>query len=215
MGIQSVIRWFLPREDKFYDFLERQAVIAHEGAQALARFGTPSGGTSEAVSQVVQGFEHQGDAVVHEMEEALATTFVTPLDREDLQKLSSELDDVLDLMNGAARGAALYGVDQPTEAMSALMQHLVRSTALLASGLPKLRAHKYAELIDCARELRRIEKDADAVFREAISRLFHDPAAVDARYVLRNRIVLEDLEMAIDHCEHVGATLKYLAVKHG
>ncbi len=62
----------------------------------------------------VQDLEHKGDNIYHQMEEALAKTFVTPIDREDLQKLSAELDDILDLTNGAMRTAVLYGVEKPT-----------------------------------------------------------------------------------------------------
>src|SRR3954462_5525693 len=98
MGIQDVIRFLLPREDHFYDFLEKQAEATREGAKALTKFST-NGTTAQEASAEVQKIEHEGDRIVHEMEEALARTFVTPIDREDLQKLSSELDDVLDLMN--------------------------------------------------------------------------------------------------------------------
>src|SRR5262245_60045523 len=115
MGIQAAIRWLLPREDHFYDFLERQAKAAHEGARALAKFST-NGTTAAQARDAVQVIEHEGDKIVHEMEEALAKTFVTPIDREDLQKLSSELDTVLDLTNGAIRACVLLGVEKPTEA---------------------------------------------------------------------------------------------------
>ncbi|MFO0744906.1 MAG: DUF47 family protein [Myxococcota bacterium] len=213
MGIQSFIRWFLPREDKFFDYIEQQAVFAHRGAQALAGFGGVTDGSSGAISAAVQVLEHEGDRVVHEMEEALAKTFVTPLDREDLQRLSMELDDVLDLTNGAARGAVLYGVERPTMAMTALIELLVKCTAILAEALPGLRRHAYPTLLEHARELRRLEKEADQIFRADVSRLFHGDE--DAREIFRQKAVLDDLEMAIDHCEHVGSTLAHLAVKHG
>jgi uncharacterized protein Yka (UPF0111/DUF47 family) len=162
----------------------------------------------------VQEIEHKGDAIVHEVEDALARTFVTPIDREDLQKLSKELDDVLDLMNGAVRAAVLFGVEQPTEPMIALIDKLVECTQVLSDSVPNLRAHRYSDLIEASRKLRRLEKDGDTVFRNAISDLFHSPD-VDFRKLLREREVLEDLESAIDHCEHVAQTLANLAVKHG
>src|SRR6476619_525545 len=87
MGIQDVIRWFLPREDHFYEFLEKQASAAHEGAKALSKFST-NGNSAKEAREAVQKIEPEGDRIVHEMEEALAKTFVTPIDREDLQKLS-------------------------------------------------------------------------------------------------------------------------------
>ena len=215
MGVQSFIRWFLPRDDQFYAFLEQQAVIAHKGALALARFGQSEGGTAPEVSAAVQVLEHEGDAVVHAMEEALAKTFVTPIDREDLQRLSKELDDILDLTNGAARGAVLYGVTRPTPAMSQLADLIVRSTEVLANAMPFLRKHAYKEMVEQTRLLRKLEKEADQIFRQAVSDLFHTVGDLDARELFRTKIVLDDLEMAVDYCEHVGATLTHLAVKHG
>src|SRR6476659_3411824 len=162
MGIQDAIRWLLPREDHFYDFLERQANAAHEGAKALSKFAT-NGTTAEQARDAVQKIEHEGDRIVHEMEEALAKTFVTPIDREDLQKLSSELDGVLDLTNGAIRACVMLGVDEPTEPMQKLTRILVRCTAKVNEAIPKLRKHEYADLVEAGRELRKIEKEADAV----------------------------------------------------
>ena len=221
MGIQDVIRFLLPREDHFYDFLEQQAKVAEEGARALAKFAT-NGASAQEARDAVQKIEHDGDRIVHEMEEALAKTFVTPIDREDLQKLSSELDGVLDLTNGAIRACAMLGVDQPTEPMKKLIDIIVRATEKLNETIPKLRRHKYSEIVTHARELRKLEKEGDAVYREAVSALFREDAggaarndAADARVLIREKTVLEDLENAIDHCDSIADTLANLAVKHG
>ena len=213
MGLQGLVRWLLPKEEHFYDFLERQAVAAHDGASALSAFNK-EGASVDAVAKSVQVVEHQGDAIVHELEEALAKTFVTPIDREDLQKLSSQLDDILDLTNGAARGSVLFGVVRPTVAMTTLIDKLVACTAVLKDTLPNLRKHAYSELITASRTLRQLEKEADVVYREAVRGLFSDEK-VDAKMLLREKQVLEDLEKAIDRCEYVADTLANLAVKHG
>jgi uncharacterized protein Yka (UPF0111/DUF47 family) len=91
---------------------------------------------------------------------------------------------------------------------------LVEATALLAGALPGLRRHRFAQLIETARVIRKLEKDADAIFRQETSRLFHD-ASIDPRELLKQKTLLEDLEGAIDHCDHVASTLTHLAVKHG
>lgn len=222
MSIQNVIRWFLPREDHFYDFLEQQAALAHEGAHALSKFSTGAS-TSDQARADVQKIEHEGDRFVHEMEEALARTFVTPIDREDLQKLSSELDTVLDLTNGSIRACVLLGVDEPTEAMRKLIAIIVRSTETINQAIPKLRKHAYTELVEAARELRKIEKEGDLVYREAVSELFRSETkggafragASDARVLIREKTVLDDLENAIDQCDSIADILANLAVKHG
>jgi uncharacterized protein Yka (UPF0111/DUF47 family) len=212
MGLQDVVRWLVPREHHFYGLLEAQAKVAHKGAVALRRFH--EGDSAAQVREAVQAVEHEGDRIAREMEDALARTFVTPIDREDLQKLSVELDDILDLANGAIRVAVLNGVERPTRAMGELMVLLTRCTEILEKTIPNLRRSAYATITHDCRELRELEKKADTVFREAVSKLFHD-AAVDAKQLLRERAVLDDLENAIDHCELVAKSLAHLAVKHG
>ena len=214
MKLQSLVRWLLPRADHFYDFVERQASVAHQAALVLARFGGPDRGSAKEVSEAVQVLEHEGDKIVHEMEEELARTFVTPLDREDLQKLSSELDDILDLTNATARVALLYGVERPSPPMINLSAVLVEATTILAEVLPSLRKHRYAELMEAVRKVRKLEKDGDAVFRQETSRLFHD-TTIDPRELMRQKTLLDDLEGAVDRCDHVASTLMNLAVKHG
>jgi len=211
MSLQGIVRWLVPREDHFFEFLEAQADAAHAGAIALARF--KEGASTTEVRDAVLEIEHEGDHIFHQMEEALAKTFVTPIDREDLHKLSTELDDILDLANGAIRAASLYGVEKPTEPMKALMDSLVECTGVLKGAIPHLRKHRYAAITEATRTLRKLEKDADTVFREAVSALFHN--GVEAKTILREKQVLEDLENAIDACEQLGETLAHLAVKHG
>jgi uncharacterized protein Yka (UPF0111/DUF47 family) len=212
MSLQSIIRWLVPRENHFYDSLEKQAELAYAGATALAKF--TSGGSTTDVRDAVQALEHEGDGIRHRMEEALAKTFVTPIDREDLHKLSTELDNVLDLANGAIRAAALYGVERPTPPMKQLIALLVSCTDVLRTTMPLLRIHRYTEITEACRTLRQLEKEGDAAFRDGVSTLFRDEAN-DAKTILREKQVLEDLENALDACEALGATLANLAVKHG
>lgn len=212
MALQDFVRWLLPREDQFYRFLERQAAVAHKGALALAEF--QPGKPIEDVQAAVQVLEHEGDKIVHELEEALQKTFVTPIDREDLQRLAHEIDDILDLTNSAARACALFGVTEPTPPMTQLMQLLTKCTAELDRTVPLLAKHDYPGLMATSRSLRGLEKDADAIFRGALSRLFRDPG-IDAKELMREKEVLENLEHAVDRCERVAHTLANLAVKHG
>jgi hypothetical protein len=84
MSLQAFVRFLLPKEDHFYDFVEKQAKVAHDAALALAEFKKENT-TAEAVRKKVQDIEHTGDSIVHDMDDALARSFVTPIDREDLQ----------------------------------------------------------------------------------------------------------------------------------
>jgi predicted phosphate transport protein (TIGR00153 family) len=213
MGLQDFIQRLLPRHDEFFELLERQAGVARKAAQALASFADEDK-TAAAIMEQVQAIEHEGDKLVHEIEEALARTFVTPIDREDIHLLASSIDDVLDLTNYAARACAMLGVERPTAPMVALMKVLVEATTVLADGLPALRRRAYLELRTSMRSIRKIEKEGDRIHREAVSELFRSEP-IDAKVLLREREVLEDLENAIDRCEKVADTLSNLAVKHG
>jgi uncharacterized protein Yka (UPF0111/DUF47 family) len=211
--IQSLLRFLLPREDHFYDFLEKQSQVAHKAALVMAKYRDGST-TPQGIREQVQDLEHEGDQIVHQMLDTLARTFVTPIDREDMQRLSKRLDDILDMTNAAARACVLFGVDKPTKPMLAQIDKLVECTAVLELLMPKLRRHAYNELIETSRSVASIEKDSDGVFRDALSALFHDPA-IDAKTILREREVLEDLEKAINRCDQVAELITNIAVKHG
>lgn len=212
MALSDIVRFLLPREDRFFEILEKQALAAHRGAKALARFGADA--TAAEAAQLVEKEEHQGDSLVLELEEALQKTFVTPIDREDIQRLSSELDDVLDLIHCAARSCDLFGVSEPTGPMRELFAMLVESTRELEVTLPSLRKRDYVALMASSRSIRQREKLADRVYRTAMSELFRDEHKTP-KELLREMTVLEHLSHAVDKCEHVAHTLANLAVKHG
>lgn len=211
MGLQKLVRWLLPREEHFYDMLEEIGRLAYEAAVTLSQFEKRP---AKEVQDAVQIIEHQADDVVRRMAEALAKTFVTPLDREDLHRLTTELDDIIDLANLTARAFNLYNIDRPSPAMVEMMSHLVKVTAMIRDAVPHLRAHRYQELIGGGRKVRAVEKEADRTYRAAISNLFRERHA-DFRLLLSQKEALDDLEHAVDHCDNVADLLANLAVKHG
>lgn len=209
--LQRLISWFLPREDHFYSFLERHVDVARRAAKTLAMHRQGTAATE--IRSALESLEAEADDIGTEMLDALARTFVTPIDREDLQRLSKKLDDIVDYLDLAARACVLYAVDRPTPAMLVQIDKIEQATTLLAESLPLLRQRRYQDLIDAMHKVIAIEKEGDAVFRDALSAMFHDPA-VDAKTILREKEVLEDLELAIDRCEQVAETLINVAVKH-
>ena len=142
----------MPREDRFFAQFNRHAQIVLEGAMALRELLNGGASVAEGAHRVM-ALEIQADTIARDVLLLTRKTFVTPIDREDLQKLSQELDDVLDLMNGAARACVLYGVERPTTPMVGLIDKLVECTAVLKKALPHLRAHDYAALMTKASEV--------------------------------------------------------------
>jgi uncharacterized protein Yka (UPF0111/DUF47 family) len=211
MALQSIVRFLLPKEDHWYEMLEELSRLGNEAAKALLTFKDQGAST---VQPMVQALEHKADDVVRRMEDALARTFVTPIDREDLHRLTSELDDIIDLMNLSARSFSLYHLERPTPPMVQLMEKLVQATEFIAGAVPHLRTHKFEDLLGGGRKVRAIEKEADTIYRSAISDLFAG-TSVDFRELLKQKEALDHLEAAVDHCDNVADLLANLAVKHG
>lgn len=212
MGLQEMVRWILPKEEVFYSLIERQVELLEQAALALAKFA--DGEPAEKVHETIREIEHQADALVYESEEHFAKVFVTPIDREDIQLLVVSLDDIVDLINLTGRTFVLFNVPKPTPPMVELMRLIVKMAGVLRGEIGALRRHEYAKLIQTGRTLKQLEKEGDQTFRQAVGALFHDPA-VDAKVLLRDKEILEDLENAIDKFETVAERLKNLAVKHG
>jgi predicted phosphate transport protein (TIGR00153 family) len=211
MALQNLVRLLLPKEDHFFDFLEQQAALAHEGAIALRKM---CDGDTDAVRAEVKAIEKRGDKVNHDVEDALAKTFVTPIDREDIHKLSSMLDDILDRAHGTASAFDMFSIDKPTEAVQAFMALLVKTTEQISTMMPGLRKQDWDAIREDTRALKLLEKEGDEIYRTAMKRLFAD-TSIGARDLIREKEVIELLESAVDTCEDVAEFLTNLAVKHG
>jgi uncharacterized protein Yka (UPF0111/DUF47 family) len=207
-----MIGWLVPREDHFYEYLEQQARVAQRAIPVLGRFVEP-GADYEAIREEVTRIEKEGDSIVDEMLSSLQNTFVTPIDREDLQRLSKKTDDILDYVNLTARSLVIFALERPTEPMVQQVEVLKESCDVLVEIMPCLRKKEYEALIQGCQRIHTLEKKADQIFRSELSRLFHDPA-VDAKDILRSREVLDHLETAVDSCDAVAELLMYVAVKH-
>lgn len=210
-SLQGLVRFLLPKEEHWYDMLEELGHLALEASKALHTFKDQP---ASKVREAVQSIEHRADNVVRKMEDALARTFVTPLDREDLHRLTNELDDIIDLCNLSARAFNLYHLERPTPPMVQIMEKLEACAEIIATTVPLLRTHEYTNLLEGGRKVRVFEKEADTIYRQAISNLFSDTFP-DFRELLKQKEALDDLEAAVDHCDNVADLLANLAVKHG
>lgn len=212
MSLQRIIERLLPREAHFYTFLEDQAVTAQRAAEVFLSAADP-GADYQAIRDKVKKLEKEGDRIHDELMTALGATFVTPIDREDLQRLSKRLDTILDLMDVAARAFLIFHVEKATDAVTELLRLIQQSCQELAEITPLLRKNKYEEVIKRCRKVSELEKRGDQIFREELSRLFYE-SDVDAKEILRAREVLDHLEEALDKCEAAAETMTHIAVKH-
>lgn len=166
----------------------------------------------ELKAQRIQDREHEGDEVTHAIIRRLNTTFVTPMDREDIYLLATALDDVLDAVEAVSDMFILHRIEAPLPEMKAQVDVLLRATEqteLALQALPKMdreRLEPYWIAINS------LENEGDKLYRRAVADLFSgDYKAMD---VLKWKDVIENLEEALDGLENVANIIESIVLKH-
>jgi predicted phosphate transport protein (TIGR00153 family) len=198
----------VPRDESFFALFVRQALNVEEGARVLFDLIAEFDGVAEKAGRL-SGLEHDGDDITHEIMRRLNTVFVTPLDHEDIHRLTSTLDDVLDHMEAAADLFVLHKIEQPLPEMKAQADVLVRATQTIREALEQL--PRYKQLPPYWIEVDRLENEGDRLYRQAIADLFdgdHRP-----RDILKLRDICDELEAAIDRTEDLSDVLEGIALK--
>ncbi len=206
----------LPRETSFFDFFEQHADVLVRGTQAFAGLFEP-GADIAAITKQVRALEHEADQITHKCVEALHKTFITPIDRDDIHRLITRLDDVMDYIEAAAERITLYEITEMTPDARALADVLVRAAKDVQIALRGLRNLKDSKLIlqKCI-DINRLENEADDILRAAVARLFKDVKdAKDVVNVIKWKEIYENLENATDRCEDVANTIEGVVLEHG
>lgn len=200
-----------PSENAFYTFFSQAADNLVKGADILGELKLPTP-DYQSISDRLRDIEHANDDVTHALLRKLNSTFVTPFDREDIYRLGSLLDDVMDHMEAAGNLIYLYGLSTlpalPRE-MHELIETLDRAAQLTARAMPRLRGLK--DLEPYWIEANRIENEGDHAYRMLLVRLFS--GEYDALTVLKLKEVADELESAADAFEHVANIVETIAVK--
>ncbi|MBM3668025.1 MAG: DUF47 domain-containing protein [Actinobacteria bacterium] len=154
--------------------------------------------------------EQEGDRITHDIVQRLNTTFVTPIDREDIYGLATQMDDVVDHIEEAADFMGLYKIEAPMDQSLALTEVLVNSCEQLYGLLQNLRGFK--DLDHYWIEIHRLENEGDRIYRDAVAALFAD--RVDPMFVIRWRDIFLRLERAIDATETAANVLEGIVIKN-
>ena len=198
-----------PRQESFYDLFATSGRNLMEGAGLLKELLGADEAERKQIAERMRSCEHAGDEATHAIMRELNETFVTPFDREDIYRLASNLDDVMDYMEAAVDLVVLYKIaDLPAE-IADQVDVLERAAELTAAAMPRLRSMK--DLSEFWIELNRLENQGDQVYRRLLARLFS--GEYDALTVLKLKEVVDQLEAAADAFEHVANTVETIAVK--
>jgi predicted phosphate transport protein (TIGR00153 family) len=166
----------------------------------------------EIKARRIQEREHEGDQVTHDIIRRLNTTFITPLDREDIYQLATDLDDVMDAIEEASDLFVLHAIETPLPQMRAQADVLLRAARQTEEALRELPKMGKAKLEPYWVEINSLENEGDKLFRRAMADLFSgDYRAMD---VLKWKEVIEALEEALDGLENVANTIESVVLKH-
>jgi uncharacterized protein len=198
-----------PRENVFYDLFTSSAANILDGAHTLQRLVNAPAHEREELYKQLRDEEHRGDDRTHSILREVNSTFVTPIDREDIYRLASRLDDVMDFFEAAGDLIVLYKLEALPREIQDLTEILVRAAELTSLAMPRLKSLK--NLSDYWIEINRLENDADKLYRRFVARLFG--GEFDALMVLKLKEVAEELEAAADAFENVADTVETIAVK--
>jgi predicted phosphate transport protein (TIGR00153 family) len=203
-----------PHERGFYPLFTRAAENIVAAAEELAKLVAAEPAARAQPAATVKDFEHRGDELTHEIMVKLNRTFVTPFDREDIYRLASALDDVLDAMEEAADRIVLYRLGALPEGIGQQVEVLGRAANCTAAAMPKL--ENLADLESYWIDVNSLEDEADAVYRTLLGDLLappEDAPPADVLTVLKLKEVVDILEEAADAFETVANTVQSIAVK--
>lgn len=205
----------MPREGQFFALFNEHAACIREGGQTtltlLEHYGDEMS-RSKHIDRIV-ALEHQADRITHETVNLLHKTFVTPFDRDDIHRLISRMDDVLDLMQDTTESMVLYDVRHMTPEALRLAECLKRSCDAIAEAVGMLDSMaKAPQILKICRDIDTLESDADRVMRAAISALFRSD--LDAREIMKFKGIYELLESATDKCQDVANVLESLVLEN-
>src|SRR5918999_2913047 len=203
-----------PYERGFYPLFTRAAENIVRAADDLAALVAALPAERDAFAKRVKDAEHAGDEVTHEILVKLNSTFVTPFDREDIYRLPSSLDDVLDSLEGAADRIVLYRLGELPAGVKTQVDVLQRAAAATAEAMPQLAT--MAKLREYWVHVNSLEEEGDVAYRALLEQLLCPPGEIDAAGVLailKLKEVVDILEEAADAFETVANTVESIAVK--
>jgi uncharacterized protein len=205
----------MPREGRFFTLFNEHAGHVRDGGIAmvdlLAHYDDPI--ARGKYSDLIETLEHKADRVTHATVALLHTTFVTPFDRDDIHRLISRMDDVLDLIQDTGESMILYDIHAVPPQARQLAETLRRCCERLHAAVVKLDAMaNSAEILAICREIDELESDADRIMRAAISSLFREEQ--DTRQLIKLKAVYELLEAATDRCQDVANVIESLVLEN-
>ena len=206
------LSWVRANDKTITDMLESQGANLVKATSSLFELVTDFKMVAERNSKI-KDLEHEGDQIAHKLFTILAQTFVTPLDREDISRLASAIDEVLNYTDGTADRFVLFKIREPTPYMLELSKILLSASQEIYLLMTQIRKLKNAnELVARCRIIKRYEHEGDKIYRTAIAELFETDNAIE---IIKLKEIYETLEGSLDRCQEVADIVEDIALKYG
>ena len=201
-----------PKNERFFDLFALSASNIRLAAEQLLNMVKDFSDVERKANRLKE-VESEGDTITHQIIEYLNSSFITPIDREDIYALAGKLDDVLDEIEGVGSRLHLFAVRQPTEECIELVEIVVEATGAIEQAVKNLK--KFSGLKEFLVEIHRLENRADEISRELVARLFHNTNShTDVIELIKWKEIYSRLEHTTDRCEDVANVIEDIWVKN-
>jgi len=212
--MKKILHWLVPREKEFFELLAEQSSNALEGAKELKIFiddyGKLERGERKARAYAIKNIENKGDSAAKKIFDRLDKNFRAAVDREDIQRMAVLLDDITDLISDASSKFVFLSIERIDDYTAKFADVILEAVGEVDNSILDLKKLKGMES-HCAK-IRGLEKDADKIYGEALSELFHFyKNSID---IMKYRDIYELLESIADKCKDVANVLGSIAAKH-
>ena len=213
MGLSSIVRFLLPRDDKFLNYFVQAADnLKKAGDLYVSLAKVNSRAELIGVRDEIKRLEHVGDELTHKMFEELNLSFITPFDREDIYELTKGIDDVLDLMDHVADLLLLYQIEKIENDVALLLNVVSRAIAEIHQSVRLLRHMNYDSLREHIVRVHEMENEGDRLYRLFMGKLFAEQK--DAVVLVKYNSLYTEMEQAIDKCEDLMNSIESIMLKN-
>ncbi|MDH3340218.1 MAG: DUF47 family protein [Nitrosopumilus sp.] len=204
------LSWIKSNEKELLTILDNLAKKAVETSESLVVLFSDLSNVDQI--KKIHRLETEADVLTRDIFAELNKTFITPLDREDMQRIASKIDDVIDFMDGIAARVYSYKITTPPSYCLDMAKELVKATKEVEYMISKLQKMKNSkDMIEHCRNTGDIEHTVDDLYREAIKELFESD---DAIKIIKLKDIYETMETASDRCVDVADVIEDIVLKY-
>lgn len=213
--VDAVIRWFMPKEERFHELLAKNTANLLQAARLFSEFAHTADLEARQIKMTdLKDREHEGDQLTRQIFDALNSSFITPFDREDIRSIATDLDDILDYVEGVAQHIVLFDLNESPEGLRQFAQILVQ----LAEEIDRLThliwdLRNEKKIHECIVRISDLENRADVLYNTLIAELFRGNGR-DPIEILKWKEVYQGLEDACDQCKDYSHILGNVVVKN-